>query len=796
MKWLQQTWKELRQTLTPAGLAQFFKSHRWSLAVSGLVSVLGLVLFIGIISELRGALFRFISDVEARSLDARFIFRGKRPVDPRVVIIGIDQTTVNRLGFPFPRHHYVKMLERVCGDGARSVGLDIFFPFRDSSAPLAVVKRLQAQIQEQGQAVDEAAFKKVEEAATPFDSDTQFAEAMKKCGNVVLGHAFYDDEAQQAGLDPETLREYNYVLGDQAYPQVKKFAGERFRFFIAHPEKPDQFFDAKGVLPNLRMFAEVAKHTGFINAYADTDGTYRRMPLIMRYPEKVKTQLEENFFPSLAVQTTRAYLQAGPDATIFWFNRVGPERVQIAQHTVFTDRSGQVLVNYAGEAGTFPTIPFANVVDGQTQPGFFKDKIVYVGATAIGITSDIRPNTYQKQGYPGVEIHANITDNILSDAFLKRGDSEEMADLVLILLSGAVMGLVFVVMRPSLSWLAFLASAVALLGYVYYQFRFELRWISLVIPGSTLVANFIAVTTYRVIFEEREKRKVRGAFGMYVHPGLIGQMLKDPGLLRLGGEEAELTVMFSDVRGFTSISERLSPTQLVDLLNEYLTEMSDIIMRTWGTVDKYEGDAIMAFWGRPYPQPDHASRACTACLNMIEGLERLNAKWRKEGKQELNIGVGLNTGPMVVGNMGSNKRFNYTVMGDAVNLGSRLEGQNKEYGTRLIISETTYQYVKDEFVCRELDWIRVKGKNKPVAIFELMAFARDRQKWEPLAKVFRQGLQEYRKGNFDGAMEIFEDILSAYPNDGPAKLFRKRCELYVSAPPVGAWDGVYTATSK
>ena len=358
------------------------------------------------------------------------------------------------------------------------------------------------------------------------------------------------------------------------------------------------------------------------------------------------------------------------------------------------------------------------------------------------------------------------------------------------------MGLVFVVMRPSLSWAAFLGSAVLLIGFVHFQFVHSGRWLSMVIPGGTLTANFIGVTAYRVIFEEREKRKTRSAFGMYVHPGLINQMLKDSSLLRLGGEEAELTVMFSDVRGFTSISERLTPTQLVELLNEYLTAMSDVIMKTWGTVDKYEGDAIMAFWGRPYPQDDHALRACNACLNMIDTLGDLNAKWKSEGKLPLNIGVGLNTGPMVVGNMGSNRRFNYTVMGDAVNLGSRLEGQNKEYGTHIIISEGTYHHAKEHFVCRELDLIRVKGKNKPVAIYELMARSEESAKYEPLVKVFRQGLKLYRMGKFAEAGEAFQDILSAYPNDGPSKLFAGRCQAYVSAPPTGVWDGVFTATSK
>jgi len=797
MDWFKRTLQDLLQTLTPAGMKQFLRSHRWSLALSAVVTLVGLLAFImSSVAKVRTPLLQLLEDYEAQTLDARFGIRGPRPVDPRIVIIGIDQKTLNTIGFPFPRFHYAKMLERVCGEGARSVGFDINYAFPDRSSPANVLKSLQQQMETGGLKIDEATSARMREAADKVDSDQAFAAAMKACGNVTLGHFFEVEEVKVEGLDESRIKEYNEVLAYQAFPQVRKVsAGDRFRFVLAHPTKPEQQFDAKSVQPNLRMFADAAKYAGFFNFYAESDGTFRRAPFLLRYPEKVKTQLEENFFPSLALQTVREYLKAPAEETIFWFNPNGPDHLQLGTINIRTDISGEVLVNWAGPRETYPHYSFSDVVAGQVKAGEFKDKIVFIGATAVGI-GDIRAMPFQKQGYAGVEMHANVADNILHDSFLKRGTLEETADLLILLFCGIVMGLVFVVMRPSLSWAAFLGSALLLAAFVYFQFSWNGRWLSLVIPAGTLTANFIGITAYRVIFEEKEKRKTRNAFGMYLHPGLINQMLKDPEKLRLGGEEAELTVMFSDIRGFTSISEKLTPTELVALLNEYLTAMSDTIMRTWGTVDKYEGDAIMAFWGRPYAQPDHALRACEACLNMITELKFLNGKWKSEGKKEINIGIGLNSGPMVVGNMGSLKRFNYTVMGDAVNLGARLEGQNKEYGTRIIISEGTYQYARDKFVCRELDWITVKGKTKPVAIYELMAKAEDAAKFEPLAKVFRQGLKLYRAGQFAEALQVFEDILEAYPNDGPAKLFASRAKAYVQAPPVGVWDGVFTATSK
>jgi adenylate cyclase len=789
---------DLKKALTPAGMAAFLKSHKYTLAISGVFSIVGLLMFVYVdLVGSRSAMFKLVRDYELRTLDSRFILRGARKGDERIVIVAIDQETINRLRWPFPRFQHAKLLDILCKDGARAIGMDIFFPFKDPTAPANVLTDLQKQMTDLGYTPDAAAFSKIEEFTKQADSDAQFAKSLKACGNVTLGHEFFEKEEQQQGMDPQTIADYNEILAYQAFPQIRKATSkERYRFFVEHPEYPGQQLDAKGILPNLKIFADASKYAGFINSFADSDSTFRRMPLIYRYPEKVRTQLEENFFPSLAVQTTRTYLNAGPDDTIFFFDQLGPSSLQLGNHTIHPDRSGQVLVNFAGPSKSYETYPFSEVVEGKLPPGTFKDKIVYIGITAAGIISDIRPTPFEKQSYPGVEIHANVSDNILHDDFLRRGYSEEYTNMVLVLFCGVVMGLVFVIMPATLGWAGFLGGLVLLLAYVYTQFSWHGRWVDVVIPSFTLIANFVGITSYRVIFEEREKRKVRGAFGMYVHPGLIGQMLKDPGLLKLGGEETELTVMFSDVRGFTSISEKLTPQQLVELLNEYLTAMSDTIMATWGTVDKYEGDAIMAFWGRPYPQTDHAERACKACLAMNEELNVLNKKWKSEGKQELNIGIGLNTGPMVVGNMGSLKRFNYTVMGDAVNLGARLEGQNKEYGTRILISEGTYAKVGNLFVCRELDLIRVKGKNKPVAIYELMASIEEAKRLEPLVQVFAEGLHAYRRGKFQAALEIFEDILSAYPNDGPAKVFAKRSKLYANEPPIGAWDGVFTATSK
>jgi len=286
------------------------------------------------------------------------------------------------------------------------------------------------------------------------------------------------------------------------------------------------------------------------------------------------------------------------------------------------------------------------------------------------------------------------------------------------------------------------------------------------------------------------------AFSQYLHPRLIEQMLTHPETLRLGGEEKELTALFSDIRGFTALSETLTPSELVDLLNEYLTEMTEVIFRNWGTLDKYIGDAVMAFWGAPYPQIDHAMRACRTGLDMIQSLQTLQMSWQSRNLPRIDIGVGINSGPMLVGNMGSKRRKNYTIMGDSVNLASRLEGINRQFGTNIIISENTFLLVKDQVVARELDLIQVKGKTQPVKVYELLGLAAESSQFSDLVSRFEKGLEAYRSGQWSTAVEIFQDLVRNYPDDGPSHVFIERCHDLIAQPPEGSWDGVFVMKTK
>ncbi|MGH9579466.1 MAG: adenylate/guanylate cyclase domain-containing protein, partial [Terriglobales bacterium] len=488
------------------------------------------------------------------------------------------------------------------------------------------------------------------------------------------------------------------------------------------------------------------------------------------------------------------------DLKVFLYSG-GLERIELGPATLKTRGDGTMLINFAGPYHTYPHFSMVDVLQGAVPAEVFRDKIVFVGPTAIGI-GDIRNTPFAGETYMGVEIHANVVDNLLhlgesSRTFLTRGLNQEMADIAFIVLFGLGLGAWFARTRPLAATLAVVATLLLFILILHFGFARWGIWLSFVVPAGTLVASYAGVTSYRMIFEEREKRRVRKTFSSYVSPGVIRLLEKDPArYFRSGGEMKDLTVMFSDIRGFTSISEGLTPDELVALLNEYLGEMTEILFRRWGTLDKYIGDAIMAFWGSPFPQEDHAERACACALEMSARLRELNAKWKAEGRKQLAIGIGLNTGPVNVGNMGSSRRLSWTVMGDHVNLASRLEGLTKEYGVGIVLSEFTWRAVEGRFIARELDRIRVKGKQQPVGIFELMDSAENGSSRAELLALFAEAMDSYRGQRWQQAAQKFETVLARFPQDGPSRVFLHRSLEFSREAPAADWDGVYVMKSK
>ena len=762
--------------------------------LAGLVTLAGLALFaIGGNNGGSQAGFAFLQRIEQSSLDLRFGLRGSRPHDPRIVIVGIDEKTLQHVGsFPIPRTNYAALVNQLSADGARVIAFDETFPTPESNPAQQALIALQQEVGSSSPAIQE----KIENLKRSSDADAEFAEAIKKSGTVILGHIFLDSERAKSA-DPKLAEKYFNIVWGKTFPQVLKDPKENDPHFnLGEAWKLNGGVVAEGVEADIPELAEAAASYGFLDINQDTDGTLRHATLIERYQD-------QDFFPSLAVQAVRLYENIPDQDVAAYISDNGITAIQLGSHTIRHAPNGTALINYTGPYHTYQDYSMWDVISGKVPPGDFRGKIVLVGATALGI-GDIRVTPFQGQAstYMGVEVHANIIDNLLHGnergrGFLIRGDEEWWTDIGFILFFGIGFGFLFSRLSPLYSTISMLAALAFYFWFAYYMFAEQGRWVSFVIPAGTLAANYAAITSFRMIFEEREKRKLRKSFSQYLSPGVIALIEKDPQkYIRPGGQSKDLTVMFSDIRDFTSLSERLTPDEVVQLLNEYLGEMTDAVFATDGTLDKYVGDAIMAFWGSPYPQDDHAFRGCSCALQMIQRLEKLNQKWKSEGRSPIAIGIGLNSGPMNVGNMGSARRLAWTVMGDNVNLASRLEGINKEYRTRIIISETTYRQVSAHFVCRDLDKIRVKGKTQPVNIYELLDVATEKSKYESLLARFDDALAAYRSQDWNRAAAKFRLLLEEFPNDGPAQIFLQRSLDYLHRAPDEEWDGVYVMKTK
>ncbi|NOZ86916.1 MAG: CHASE2 domain-containing protein [Deltaproteobacteria bacterium] len=556
----------------------------------------------------------------------------------------------------------------------------------------------------------------------------------------------------------------------------------------------DPFVKYLGVQAPLKIFSDAAEHFGFFNFEPDEDGGLRWATLVaeVRRGKETVQDHQRKLFPSLALKCAALYLDVASLAVVR-----GPEGIQevkVGRVSIPTNRYGRMLINYHGPGRTFPHYSAVDVLTGEVGKEVLKDKVILVGATATGIY-DLR-NTPFDATFPGVEVHANIIDNILNQDFIVRPFWAVPMELAFILGFGLLLGVVLG--RIKAAWGAGLLVMLILAYYFFDKdMLFEKGYLAkVVLPIMELLMIFFGVYIYRYMTEEREKKKVRKAFAHYLHEDVIEQLLADQSRLRLGGERLELTVLFSDIRGFTSISEGLSAEQLVDVLNRYLTPMTEIVFEYKGLLDKYIGDAIMAVFGAPIHYPGHAENACRAACNMLKRLSLLQEEFKKEGLPRIDIGVGINTGIVSVGNMGSTQRFDYTVMGDNVNLASRLEGINKQYKTRIIISQYTKKAIGDDFTTRLMDIVRVKGKKEPVEIFELRADRPPSEKDLEFIRTFEEGIGLYRKKEWDKAIARFEKTLEMEPEDYPSNLWISRCKEFRESPPGDAWDGVFTMTTK
>lgn len=800
--------KSRRALQFAGGWLRAWWQRRVPFAISlGLTTFALLVYLYTFVGDRPTPLFSFINRLELNTLDLRFRIRPRRDShpDPRLIIVDIDQRSQEVLGrWPFSRAHFAHMLDALREDGASVVAFDVTFSRPDeTAAPIRDLQRRIAEQQQNGVRLDPALQADLDRLAKEYDTDDQFAHAIERFGKVVLGSFFLYSAADLKGVDDKTLDRYANILADYPFPQVRATnpkTGSRDLVHLMASYGPPYDLQPRGTQANIEVLSNALNRghgtTGFFNVEPDPDGVVRHSLLALPYGRSKNLQ-DWDLYASLDVQAVRLFLGLTDQQTTLDFSETGITALEFGPSLIVKpDPLGRMMINYEGPVNTYSYVSIADVVNHNFTPGIFRGKIVLVGASATGI-GDLRSTPFGGIDYPGVEIHANVIDNILNKHVLLRGADQVATDLLLIFMFGVPLGLWLALAQPR--WMLFgLLLIVPFCGGLYEAF---LRgwWLNAIIPGGMLMANVGFVALYRALVEEKEKRRVRGAFQQYLSPEVIRRLLENPDLVK--PRKTEITVMFSDVRGFTTLSESLDAQELAVFLNQYLTGMTQIVFRHNGTLDKYIGDAVMAFWGAPFEEPGHAGRACRAALEMMARLRELQEKWKAEGKPLLDIGVGLHTGVASVGNMGSELRYGYTALGDTVNLSSRLEGLNKEYRTHILLTESTRAAAEDsDLIFRELDLIRVKGKTQPVSLFELIGVRASAD--EDLADVdariqmFADARACYCERRWRDAQVLLEKLLERWPDDGPARTFWKRCQEFLFEEPEKNWDGVYVMTHK
>lgn len=711
-----------------------------------------------------------VSTLDAFVYDTRLRLTTPGGIDERVVILDLDEKSLAEVGrWPWGRDKLATLVTNLFDTyGIAVLGFDVVFAEPDNSSGLQSLEAIGS-----GPLKSDAAFQSaLKSLRGPLDFDDRFAEALRG-RPVVLGYYFTNlDDAHKSGVLPEP-----------AIP-AGTFKGRNVAIT-----------SWSGYGANLSEFQKNAVHAGHFNPIVDFDGISRCVPMLVEHDGK--------YYESLSLAMVRLLLQNPPltpgypeEGALGSRNYNGMEWLDLSTERglvrIPVDENAASLIPYRGLQGSFRYLSAADALAGRLKPEQLRGKIVLLGTTAPGLM-DLR-STPVGSTYPGVEIHANLVAGML-DATIKQKPSYVLGAEVLLLVFCA---LLLAFLLPVLSPLYASCLALGALSAVVV-FNLWLWSAGLVLPLASTFTVIIALyalnMSWGYFVESRSKRQFTDLFGQYVPPELVDEMARDPERYSMEGKNEELTVLFSDVRGFTTISEGLDPKELTRLMNEYLGAMTQVVRKNRGTLDKYIGDAIMAFWGAPVADVNHAQNAVKTALEMQSELRKLDEPFKARGWPALHIGVGINTGTMTVGDMGSPVRKSYTVMGDAVNLGSRLESITKQYGVGIIVSETTKAAVKD-IVYRELDRVRVKGKDAPVGIYEPLGEPGLDKGIQDELRLWNQALRLYRAQDWDQAELQLYNLSRMSPDRYLYQLYTKRIALHRANPPGSGWDGVTTFETK
>ena len=735
-------------------------------------SLLGLALLASLLMyTLGGFQLRLLEHLEAISYDARLRLTAPGGVNPDIVIVNIDEKSLAAEGrWPWPRNKLAQLVQQLNGHyHAAVIGFDIVFAEPDNSSGIGVLRALA-----HGPLRDDAQYRSQFAALAPsLEYDDLFATQLKAAPSV-LGYYFTTTKETSKANISGKLPPPSFAAG--------RFAGRHIRFVSAN-----------GYGANLAKFQDSAQAAGYFSFIPEFDGILRRVPMLIEY--------HGAYYASLALQVADVYLGKLPITPGFPTTDssgadgyTAMEWLQLGQHAIPVDRHVSALVPYRGSAGSFRYVSALDVLRQHTPTDALFGKIVLVGTTAPGLL-DLRSTPVGTE-YPGVEVQANLVAGIL-DGSIKQEPAYVTGAAIALL---SVVGLLLIFGLPALSplWtlLATLVAALVAVGINLAAWQYGNLGLPLAPLLLLIVVLFVLDMSYGFFVETRSRRQISGRFGQYVPPDLVREMVKHPDRFTMQGESRDMTVMFSDVCDFTRASEGLDPTQLSAMMNAYLTAMTHIIHTHHGTIDKYMGDAIMAFWGAPLNDPQHPRQALLAALEMQQAIAALEPVFVSRGWPVLRAGIGLNSGSMNVGNMGSAFRVAYTVMGDAVNIASRLEGLTRQYGVDIIVGEDTRKQLPD-WVFREMDRVRVKGRDGPLAIYEPVGLrtAITPQQYDDITR-FELMLQHYRRQDWPLAAQVLEGLLQQHPHQKLYSLYRERIDFFVQHPPDTQWDGVFTFQTK
>ena len=676
-----------------------------------------------------------------------------------VVIVDIDDKSLVKEGrWPWHRSTMATLVTQLQLQGAAVIAFDVMFSEKEENIADLVFQEISTS---KSMNLDIAqAIKKI----TPFfDNDEKFASTLAG-SDTVLAMTFTPQSFISGLLPPPILK--------LTTPALKKLS----------------FYEFPGVIANIPILASAAKNEAFINALPDDDGVIRRAPILIR--------MNDDLYPSLALEAVRLFLLSKVSiVTAVYDSERRLEGVKVADTVIPVDANAEVIVPFRGKSFSFPYYSATDVIHNKIPKSALSGKLVFIGTSATGL-GDLKATAIQNI-FPGVEVQATVADGILTHNFSYKPDWSLGAEILLTIFLGGILVFVFPYLGPRSIGILLILIPVLLIFFNNLLWEKTGLVIGVFIPLALTVSLAILNMVYGYLFETRRRKRLKDMFGQYVPEKHIDTMLASgSGEYGLFGEDREMTVLFADIRNFTSISEHMAAAQLKELLNQFFTPMTEIIFQHRGTIDKYVGDLIMAFWGAPLKDKRHAQHALHAAIDMQNGVEQLKSIFSAKGWDEVNIGIGLNTGIMSVGDMGSKFRRNYTVLGDAVNLASRVESLTKYYGVKIIVTENTEKN-QGAFLFRKLDRVRVKGKETSIEIFEVLCVhSKASEELLKEIEVWHEALTLYFNQEWQKAHALFESLAKAHPETKIYTIYIERVVEMEKNPPPSGWDGVYIHKAK